>query len=61
MPTIEVGVSLGSEKRVDTFEYDDEDWLKMTEEDKEKFLDQAAQDHAANYVDCWAKVKGEKE
>lgn len=60
MPRIKLFISTGFTGcgYKDYYDYPDEDWDELTEDDKEKELDQLAQDFLGNHIDFGAYVEG---
>jgi len=59
MPTIELHLSIGysNASRTDVEEIDDELWESLNKEEREKLLDEIAQEWSNNYIDLSARVK----
>lgn len=60
--SITLGVSVRGSKVEETYSLEefgcsDQEWDDKSEEDREKFLNDAVADHAANWVDSWGRVE----
>lgn len=59
MPTLKVSLGIGfaNARQTEEIEIDEEEWNDCeSEEDREKLIDQYAQDWALNYIDLGAEV-----
>ena len=59
MPTLKVslGIGIANARQTDEFEIDEDEWNACeTEEDREKLIDEYAQQWAWNYIDLAAEI-----